>query len=223
MVKTDETLELARAGVLVSYSSKNEPHLAEFLKFLSPSIRWRKLDVWAGEIQPSLVWRSELEARLNRCRIAVLLVTADYLASEFICNDELPHLLDSWKKGLITLLWVAVEPANIAASPLAGIQSVNNPRFPLSTLSPDDRMRAWVEIVAHIEAVYDGGMTGRPVALGNGGMHSSQARDAPAENKPTRRADALAPPLQNVNATGGFAIGVVHAEVFNANQGTKGS
>jgi hypothetical protein len=72
--------------------------------------------------------------------VAILMVTADYLASEFIQNEELPPLLAAASRGGCQILPVIVRPSLFQYMPeIACFQAVNSPDLPLSALSEHDQ------------------------------------------------------------------------------------
>jgi len=62
------------------------------------------------------------------------LVSASFLASDFINQVELPLILEQWRAGQLAVVWVAVSPALYEVTPLNEIQAANDPRRPLSEL-----------------------------------------------------------------------------------------
>lgn len=120
--------------VFISYSRKDalwknqlRPHL-EALSDLD-------INVWTDDcIQSSQKWRSEITAALDRARFAVLLISADFLASPFIKENEVPVLLRRREQeGLILIpvliracawkrkLWVEEQQLFARGKPLAGM------------------------------------------------------------------------------------------------------
>jgi WD40 repeat protein len=79
--------------VFVSYSHHDREWMRRLLVLLTPLVRNRGLRVWADEyIQVGDVWQRDIAAAVKRSRVALLLVSADFLASPFILEKELPAL-----------------------------------------------------------------------------------------------------------------------------------
>src|SRR5687768_5623508 len=93
--------------VFLSYAHEDEPLRARLELVLNPLVRNGRLDLWADHrIGVSRVWRDEIERHLERAEVAVLLVSADFLASDYIAEVELPRLVE---RG-VPLVCVPVAP-----------------------------------------------------------------------------------------------------------------
>jgi transcriptional regulator with XRE-family HTH domain len=78
--------------VFVSYSHKDKDFLTRLLVHLWPLEKKGLIDPWADtRISAGEKWKIEIQKALEQARAAVLLVSADFLASDFIIDDELPH------------------------------------------------------------------------------------------------------------------------------------
>ena len=83
----------AKGLVFVSYCHDDREWLRRFRVMLAPVARNGQLEVWADDqILAGDRWRPELEDAIRRARIALLLVSPEFLASRFIVYRELPAL-----------------------------------------------------------------------------------------------------------------------------------
>ncbi|MBV8817233.1 MAG: tetratricopeptide repeat protein [Acidobacteriaceae bacterium] len=147
-----------RNQVFISYSHKDGKWLKELQTHLAPLSRKRKVDVWADTaIAPGASWREEIRLAIANAKVAVLLVTANFLKSDFINNNELSPLLTAAKTEGLRVLWVAVSPCMWSETELAGYQAVNDAARPISKLSVSARQELWVTVAKAIsDAVNDG-------------------------------------------------------------------
>ena len=76
--------------VFISYSRPDRDWLEHLLIFLKPYTR-RNLKIWADPyIQVGDEWRRDISTALSRSCVGVLLVSYNFLASDFIDKEELP-------------------------------------------------------------------------------------------------------------------------------------
>ena len=85
----------ADAGlVFVSYSHADAVWAQRFRVFLKPLVRRKRLTLWDDtEIRATEEWHPAIQAAIARSRWALLLVSADFLASDYVMDRELPALL----------------------------------------------------------------------------------------------------------------------------------
>ncbi len=80
--------------VFVSYAHEDQAWRQRFEVLLTPLVRRHGLTVWTDQaIGPGRRWRPEIDTAISRSQVALLLVSADFLASDFIIDHELPALL----------------------------------------------------------------------------------------------------------------------------------
>ena len=76
----------------------------------------------------------------------MLLVSPDFLASDFVTEQELPSLLRAAEDDGLTIVWVPVRDSLYSETVIADYQAASDPSRPLAGLSPADRDEALVEI-----------------------------------------------------------------------------
>ena len=136
-----------RNHAFISYSHKDKRYLQELHNHLVPYVRSEMIDVWDDTlIQPGTKWQEEIEKALQSAKVAVLLVSSDFLASKFISNIELPLLLAANKQEGVIILPVIVRPCIFTNIDLTQIQSVNTPDKSLSKMKPSKRDEMWIKV-----------------------------------------------------------------------------
>ena len=88
----------AKNRLFISYSHHDAKWLERLQVHLKPIVREGSIDVWSDlRIRPGSQWRNEVNDALDAANIAILLVSADFMNSDFIAEVELPKLLSTAK------------------------------------------------------------------------------------------------------------------------------
>lgn len=145
-----------RDKVFFSYSHADKKGLNEFQVMLAPLVKATKIEQWDDtKIVAGNEWKKEINQALDATKVAVLLVTPNFLASQFIAENELPPLLDSVDADEVTILWVAVSSSFYSITEIAKYQAVNNPMRPLDMLSKAQRNKELVSVCQQILDAYE--------------------------------------------------------------------
>ena len=186
----------ARDLIFISYSHRDRDWLEHLRVFLKPYTR-QNLQIWADPyIEVGGQWRRDITAALLRSCVGVLLLSPDFLASDFIHSEELPPLLEGAEDGSIILLVIPISASNYEMSPLAKYRFAHSPDRPLDRMRKAQRNAALVEITKKIVAsaghrrsrlAWCSGENGARSAGGNLGRVSGGARENPRRRQQGRR------------------------------------
>jgi TIR domain len=141
-----------RTQVFVSYSHADSEHLLRLKVHLRPYERQSLLDLWADtKIRTGQQWKKEIQTALDRAAVAIVLVSADFLASDFVAENELPPLLDAARREGVKILPVILKPCSFSATrSLSDYQAVNDPARPLIAMSEAERESIWVRLAGEV-------------------------------------------------------------------------
>ncbi|MCK6437318.1 TIR domain-containing protein [Rivihabitans pingtungensis] len=96
--------------IFISYSHQDEAWKNRVVKQLRVLSR-AGLDVWDDRrIAAGDDWHPEIQQAIERCDVAVLLISADFLTSSFILDQEVPQLLQRRQKQGIRVIPLIVRP-----------------------------------------------------------------------------------------------------------------
>jgi len=141
--------------VFISYSHRDAVWL-DRLKIMSAPLVWsRKLEIWDDEqIRPGERWRASIESAVWRSRVAVLLVSANFLASEFITQHELPLLLWTAAEQRLAILWMLLSACLYEETDLPGYQAAHDISKPLDSLTVSKRNEVLRDICRRISEAW---------------------------------------------------------------------
>ena len=143
--------------IFIAYSHQDQVWLDRLLQVLSPLIREGGIDAWSDRrINPGQQWLGAIDQALGAADVGVMLVSAPFLASDFVVRHEIPALLERHRQGKAAVTWIAVSASLYQYTAIERFQALNNPDRPLAELSPARRQREIVNIVQKIQEMLAG-------------------------------------------------------------------
>jgi serine/threonine protein kinase len=139
-----------REKIFVCYSHQDMRWFKRLKASLDAGVYQKSFEIWSDQhIEPGVDWKREIEAAIASSRIALLLVSKHFLASNFITNDELPSILrlnesiEAGQPEALSIWWVPLEQITEEELQKLGIVShqaaVASPSKPLSQLNEKGR------------------------------------------------------------------------------------
>ena len=131
-----------RHKIYLSYANEDEKWLKQVCKFLR-----RVVPVWSRKDIPTGADRTQhLEKAVGETRFAVLLVSQDYLVSNFVEVHELGPFLEARKRDEVVIYWLPVGYSNYKGTALEDIQPAHDPDRPFNDIRPPKREKALVHM-----------------------------------------------------------------------------
>jgi len=150
IIEQDETKigGASRSKVFVSYSHTDLKWLRMLQDHLEPLVQQGLIQLWEDtRIKPGSNWRQEIRQAIATAKVAILLVSAPFLGSEFITKNELPPLLAAAKRDGTLILPIVVRPCLFKLSKeLEQFQAVNSPDRPLSKIKKANQEEVFVQV-----------------------------------------------------------------------------
>jgi predicted acylesterase/phospholipase RssA len=148
---------LARArkpAVFLSYAREDKAWVQRLRSGLTKLLADTGVDVWDDSYIPSgSVWLGAIEDAIGRARVAVLVVSEHFRASDFIRDTELELLRSAYRTGQLRLLWLSID-GTTPEQPEQEIQALRDPHPPLTALADADVTAAMSAMARAIEEAY---------------------------------------------------------------------
>ncbi|HYT42787.1 MAG TPA: toll/interleukin-1 receptor domain-containing protein, partial [Methylomirabilota bacterium] len=148
-----------RKKAFISYSHKDKKYLERLrihlMGYLLAGSEKDALDIrddvwYDAKIPPGADWKEEIRKALAYAKVAVLLVNADFLGSDFIREYELPTLLEAAQAGEVQILSVLLGPCAFAYTPLSRYQVMNPASEPLMGMKTTAQEVVWAKLAEEI-------------------------------------------------------------------------
>ena len=112
--------------VFCCYAHEDEHLLNELKRHLSPQQRQQLINVWYDrDINAGTEWEQEIKKHLNEAHIILLLISSDFISSEYCYGTEMKRALELHKRGEARVIpvilcpvggWEKVPPGDIQRS-----------------------------------------------------------------------------------------------------------
>lgn len=156
--KINESNPAKRNLIFISHSHKDKRWLEMLKTHLKPFERAGRIKRWDDtEIKAGQKWKPEIEKAIQSAKVAILLISPDFLASDFVANDELPPLLAAAEKeGAVIISLIIKHSGYQNIENIARYQAFNPPEKPLDGMSSARRNKVFSDLTGYMMDIVNG-------------------------------------------------------------------
>jgi TIR domain len=138
-----------------SYAHEDEACLTGLRTHLSLLKRENKISEWYDrKIGAGQDWDLSIREQLERARVVLLLVSADFIASDYCWGTEVRSALEKRERNEGIAVPVIVRPTDWHSAPFGMLKALPTDGKPVTTWR--NRDQAWADVAAGIRALIDG-------------------------------------------------------------------
>ncbi len=138
--------------LFISYAREDEAMRVELGKHLRILERRKTVEIWHDRmIAPGEDWMNKIDKELEGADIIVLLVSADFLNSDYAYGKEMKRALERHQAGEARVIPIIVRAAAWKLTPLWKLQALPEDAHPITQWSHPDK--AWEEVTLGINQV----------------------------------------------------------------------
>jgi hypothetical protein len=140
--------------LFVSYAHKDEGLKRVLLSHLASLNRQGLIEIWEDRrLQPAAHFDNEIKIQLDRADVIVLLVSADFMASEYCFSIELKRAIQKDANGTARVIPVIVRPVDYKGAPFEHLNALPKDAVAVSTWSNEDQ--AWLDVALGIRRIVE--------------------------------------------------------------------
>jgi energy-coupling factor transporter ATP-binding protein EcfA2 len=135
----DLTQSTQSMKLFFSYAHKDEPLRDELAKHLSLLKRQNIIDTWHDRnITAGTDWAQAIDHHLNTAQIILLLISSDFLASEYCWTKEMDPALERHNQGTAHVIPIILRPCDWKSAPFGKLQALPKDAKPVTQWSDPD-------------------------------------------------------------------------------------
>ena len=139
-------------SMFISYAHEDEPLRKQLETHLSLLQRQDLVSTWQDrQIRAGTDWAQEIDEHLNSASVILLLVSADFLASDYCYGVEMQRALDRDKAGQAKVIPIALRPCDWKDAPFAHLQALPTDACPITKWP--DRDDAWPAVTGALPSI----------------------------------------------------------------------
>ena len=146
-------------SLFVSYSHEDERFRKRLEKHLALLRRQGLISEWHDrQIIPGEEWRGQIDIHLNAADIVLLLVSSNFMASDYCFDIETARAMERHRNGEARVMPIILSPVDWQGAPFGGLQALPTGAKPITDWP--SREKAFANIVQGIKLVVEDLSTG---------------------------------------------------------------
>jgi hypothetical protein len=140
--------------VFFSYAHKDKHILERMEKHLAALIRQGAVSAWHDRmIGPGREWAGQIDERINTAKVILLLVSADFIASDYCYDIEMLRAMERHEASEAHVIPVIVRPCDWQAAPFGKLQALPEGAKPITLWA--NRDAAFTSIAKEIRSLIE--------------------------------------------------------------------
>lgn len=153
ILKTALYLSTLKFNAFISYSHQDESLKNKFQKSIKPLNRLSQIEAWDDrQIKPGTEWQKEIHSKLESARIIFLLISPDFIDSEF-CQMEMEYALERKRAGDTIVIPIILRPCLWEDMPFGKLQALPGNGKAISTWDNEDE--AFLDVVKGVKKLIE--------------------------------------------------------------------
>lgn len=139
-------------SIFFSYVHEDEPFLVEFKKHLQLLKRQGLISEWYdNNLSAGLEWRQERATQLDSASIIALLISSDFLASDYIYGVEMQRAMQRHEAGQARVIPILLKPVYWEDAPFAKLTPLPSNTLPIA--SWPDQNTAFLDVTKALRGI----------------------------------------------------------------------
>ena len=140
--------------IFTSYAHEDEDMKDQLDKYLKVLKRSGKIETWNDrELIPGQEWNENIMNELREANVILLLVSVDFIASDFIWDKELTEAMKRHEAGTAHVVPIILRNCRWTSMPFAKLQALPKNGTPVNDYPDQDE--AYTEIAMGLERLVD--------------------------------------------------------------------
>lgn len=143
-----------KVEIFFCYARKDQTLLNDLKTHLMPMVREDLINMWHdADISPGIEWEEEINNHLHRAHIILLLVSADFIASDYCYGIEMKRAMERHKHREVRVIPIILRPVDWIRAPFAKLQALPAEALPVTSWSRYEE--AFLDIARGIRSIVE--------------------------------------------------------------------